>query len=34
MHIAIYYLQLCEEYRLLVNFNVLISEDKHRRFKK
>lgn len=34
MHIAIHYPQLCEEYRLPVNFNVLIGEDKHRRFKK
>lgn len=34
MHIAIYYPRLCEEYGLLVNFNILISEDKHRAFKK
>lgn len=34
MYIAIYYLGLCKEYGLLVNFNVLIGEDKHRVFKK
>lgn len=34
MYIAIYYPRLCKEYRLLVNFNVLIGEDKHRIFKK
>lgn len=34
IYIAIYYPRLYEEYGLLVNFNVLISEDKHRAFKK
>lgn len=34
IHIAIYYPGLCKEYGLLVNFNILISEDKHRAFKK
>lgn len=34
IHIAIHYPGLCKEYGLLVNFNVLIGEDKHRAFKK
>lgn len=34
IHIAIYYLGLCKEYGLPVNFNVLISKDKYRAFKK
>lgn len=34
IYIAIYYLGLCKEYSLPVNFNVLISKDKHRIFKK
>lgn len=34
MYIAIYYQALAKEYGLLVNFNVTISEDKHRVFKK
>lgn len=34
MYIAIYYPRLYKEYRLPVNFNVLISEDKYRAFKK
>lgn len=34
MHIAIYYPGLCKEYSLPVNFNVLISKDKYRGFKK
>lgn len=34
IHIAIYYLGLCKEYSLPINFNVLISKDKYRGFKK
>lgn len=34
IYIAIYYPRLYKEYRLLVNFNVLIGEDKYYTFKK
>lgn len=34
MHIAIYYQTLAKEYGLPVNFNITISKDKHRAFKK
>lgn len=34
IYIAVYYPGLYKEYGLLVNFNVLIREDKHRAFKK
>lgn len=30
MHVAIYYAANTNEYGLLVNINVLVSEDKHR----